>query len=485
MVTPEAVPFAKTGGLADVAGALPDELTSLGCDVRAVMPLYRQVDSAAHGLRRTGDPEGVPFAGQSVDCSFWQTDETEDSATWYFIDAPVYFDRDGLYTLDGKDYPDNFKRFTFFAQRALHLIRRMEWRPDVVHCHDWQTGLVAAYLKIPVATSAVDTTADIYRDIKTLYTIHNIAYQGSFPRKEFPRTGFDWSHFVPDELEFYGKLNFMKSALVFADGINTVSQRYSEEIQSGDTFGRGMQDILAWRSSDLSGIVNGIDVDDWDPRTDSAIAANFGPDDLSGKAACREALLADQGLDAIPTVPLIGMVGRLDAQKGLDLVERALEEIMLLDVRIVVLGTGDPQYHDMLDAAAKRYPGRLSVNLAFSADLARQIEAGADMFLMPSRFEPCGLNQMYSLRYGTVPIVHATGGLADTIADYDPDTEAGNGFVFDNYLPESMYYAIARAVVAFSDQTRWQRLMQRGMRQDLSWTASAEKYRQLYRRIVG
>jgi len=481
-VASEAVPFAKTGGLADVAGALPAALTTLGCEVRCVMPRYRQIDREKFNLKRVVECEPRFFAGELVDREVWCVERS--GVLWYFIDAPCYFDRDGLYTVDGEDYPDNLERFTFFAQEVLALIRHLDWQPDIIHCHDWQTGLIPVYLKIPVSLASIDTGDPFYRRIKTLFTIHNIAYQGLFPKEKLPLTGIGWKHFTFDKLEYWGKLNFLKAGLVFADKLNTVSKRYSEEIQTRE-FGRGMEGVLSWRSRDLTGILNGIDPTVWNPASDEHLPANFTVDHLRGKQTCKRALLKEHGLKARTGTPLIGMIGRLDAQKGLDLIEEALPDIMRLGVQMVILGTGAPEYHKMLEKAAQAYPDQLAANLTFDNALAHRIEAGSDLFLMPSKFEPCGLNQMYSLRYGAVPIVQATGGLADTISDYDPKAKTGNGFSFTSYTAEALVGAVRRAVGLYPDRKAWLDLVRTGMKQDFSWKASAREYLALYRGIVG
>ena len=488
MVTSEAVPFAKTGGLADVAGALPAALTDVGCEVRGVLPWYtRQIKTEGVKVWTVLDNLKLPFLGEEIPCRILAARSPE-PVEWYFIDAPKFFDREGLYTSyveGGKDFPDNFYRFTFFAQATLWLMRKLDWRPDVIHCHDWQTGLIPAYIRIHVETPMVNTGDEFFQGIKTLFTIHNIAYQGLFTKNHFPETGIDWSHFTPGALEYYNQISLLKAGLVYGHKLNTVSQRYSEEIQTWEEFGRGMEGVLAWRSRDLSGILNGIDVDAWNPATDPLIPATFSAEDTRGKAECRRELLASQGLSADDDTPVIGVVGRLAPQKGFDLVEEAFDEIMALGVRMVVLGTGDPEYHEMFQKAVKKYPDQLAINLTFDNKLAHRIEAGSDLFLMPSRFEPCGLNQMYSLRYGTVPIVHATGGLADTITDYDPETDTGNGFSFDEYSAEKLADAVKRAVKLFGEKATWKALVKRGMEQDFSWKASAQRYIELYHQMNG
>ncbi len=482
MVTPEAVPFAKTGGLADVAGALPVALASLGCEVRAVMPRYRQIDARAFGLEQIMPREVQQFGNAEIERDIWHR-KTSDGVDWYFVNAPAYYHREYFYSVGNTDYEDNAERFAFFAQQALQLIKRLRWKPDVIHCHDWQTALVPAYLRNAVKTPMIDTRHPFYAGVKTLLTIHNLAYHGQFPKEKLTATGLGRDLYDDGDLEFWGKINYLKAGLLYANQLNTVSRTYAKEIQT-EKFGCGLDGVLRKRAKDLVGILNGIDTTVWNPQTDDAIPANYHVDDLRGKVQCKRALLRAQGLELRAETPLIGIVGRLVAQKGFDLIERAFDDIMALGVQIVVLGTGDPAYHTMLERMRDRYPDRVALNLTFNNSLAHLIEAGADMFLMPSRFEPCGLNQMYSLAYGTVPIVHATGGLADTVRDIDSSAGNGNGFVFTRYEPAALVNAVRRAVAVYPDRNRWLELMRTGMREDYSWRHSAEQYRDVYEEMV-
>ncbi|HEY6010845.1 MAG TPA: glycogen synthase GlgA, partial [Nitrospirota bacterium] len=462
----EAAPFAKTGGLADVAGSLPPALAALGHDVRVVMPRYRQVDRDRFRLRHV--------AAFSVPLGSWQErgDILEGrmgkNVTVYFINKDIYYDRPELYRTARADYPDNAERFIFFSRAVLELCRAVGFRPDIVHCNDWQTGLVPLYL------STRYREYPQLRRTRTIFTVHNLGYQGLFPHGDMRLTGLGWDVFTPDGLEFWGSMNFLKAGLVYSDVITTVSKTYSREIQTPE-YGHGLDGVLAKRSADLYGIVNGIDTAAWNPATDAAIAKTFTLSRLAGKAVCKQALYALANL-APDSGPVIGMVTRLVDQKGLDILTEALPEIMSLGVRLVILGTGDEKYHRLLTDAAGRYPGRVRVMLRYDDRIAKAIYAGCDLFLMPSRYEPCGLGQMNALRYGTVPMVRKTGGLADTVQDYEPRTGRGTGFVFEEYTAAALVDCLHRVVEAYGDQKRWKRLVQNGMKQDFSWERSAKDY---------
>jgi starch synthase len=354
----------------------------------------------------------------------------------------------------------------------------MAFKPDVIHCHDWQAALTPVYLKHRWRE------APAFAGTKTLLTIHNLAYQGLFPKEDYPLLGLDWSCFTLDGLEFYDKINLLKGGLVFADAITTVSRGYSKEIQT-EEYGYGLDGVLRYRSDRLFGIVNGVDYKDWNPETDRLIAATYGPKDLKGKAKNKQALMQAFNLDKkFAKAPLLGIISRLADQKGFDLVAQVLPELMKQKAMVVILGTGEEKYHDWLAQEAPKYPGQLGVKIAFDNQLAHLIEAGADMFLMPSRYEPCGLNQMYSLKYGTVPVVRATGGLADTVAPVETAKGTGTGFLFTEYSPEAFLKALNKALTAFKDKKLWQKIMLNGMTEDWSWTASAKAYLKLYERLV-
>jgi starch synthase len=461
----EAVPFAKTGGLADVAGALPAALRRNGLDVRVVMPLYRGI--AREGLRPVHQVHTM-IGGQAVGATVWQGAFPSGTPV-YFVDASPLFDRAGLYGEGGKDYDDNLLRFALFSQAAVTLSEE-SWRPDLVHCHDWQAALVPAYLRLR-------------RDpMPTLFTIHTLAYQGLFPAEQFPLTCLPDDWYSMHGVEFFGRVNVMKAGLVWAHVLSTVSETYAREIQT-EEYGMGLDGLMRARSADLFGVLNGVDYREWDPAVDTHIAAHYTAADLSGKARCKTALQQEVGLAERPYAPLIGTVARLVTQKGFDLVTAALEQIVGMGAQLVVLGTGEPAFEEAFRAASARWPQHVRAVIGFDNGLAHRIEAGADMFLMPSRFEPSGLNQLYSLRYGTVPIVRRTGGLADSIVDATPealDQGRANGFVFEEYSASALAAAVSRALAAYRDPGAWRRLQQAGMRADFSWERAAERYRGLY-----
>jgi len=466
----EIVPLAKTGGLADVAGALPAALAARGVDVRLAMPRYRgvllphngwslvEVRAGAEAIRGAAMDGRMPGNGLPIT----------------LIDQPELFDRPGLYGENGRDYEDNLTRFTFFSRAVLQWLEAQSWQPDVIHCHDWQTAL------IPVILAAER------RGPATVLTIHNLAYQGLFPSAQFARTGLPPSMFAVRGLEFWGQVNLLKGGLYFADVLSTVSETYAQEIQT-DEFGAGLDGVLRDRAEDLFGILNGVDYSTWDPSVDTLIPARYSAADLAGKAVCKQHLQRTFNLRTDPRTPLLGMVTRLADQKGLDLVAAVIAEVLATGAQFVVLGTGDPKYHTLFEEMARRFSAQFGVRLGFDNTLAHQIEAGADLFLMPSRYEPSGLNQLYSLRYGTVPVVRRTGGLADSVVDVTPETlEQGqaNGFVFGRYAPDALWDAVHRALEAYRAPAIWLRLQQHGMRADFSWDRSAARYRDLYARAL-
>jgi starch synthase len=465
MVASEAAPFAKTGGLADVLGSLPAALASLGHQVAVVLPRYASIDLKA--ARPVYDNLDVWFGPDRYRCSLYSTDGP---VPFYFVDCPPLYDREALYgDVDG-DYPDNHIRFAALARAALTICRHL-FRPDILHCHDWQAGMVPAYLH---STFANDPT---FLAIRTLFTIHNIGYQGLFPKEALPEIGLDATVFHPSGLEYWGRISFLKSGLVYSDHLSTVSPTYAREIQTPE-YGLGMDGILRARSGVLSGILNGADYSRWSPETDPYLAANYSREDLTGKQICKEHLIAAFGLPAEAMAqPLAGIVSRFTSQKGADLIAAIADRLASSDVRVVALGTGDPEYEALFAKMAADYPGRFSVRIGFDNGLAHQIEAGADMFLMPSRYEPCGLNQIYSLRYGTVPVVRATGGLDDTIKE---DT----GFKFSDYSGDALLRSIEAAAALWRDQPAWRTMMRRGMEQDYSWRVSAGQYSALYQRLT-
>lgn len=464
----EIAPLAKTGGLADVAGALPKALARRGVEVRLAMPAYRGVRlPEAHPAGRVS----VSLGGERVEGTIVEGRMPDSGLPVWLVEQPGFFDRAGLYGEGGADYPDNLARFTFFCRAVQQWVDRGGWVPEVVHCNDWQTALLPVLLKTEGPGG-----------VATVLTIHNLAYQGVFPADQFRLTGLPASVFTIRGLEFWGKVNLLKGGLYAADILSTVSETYAREIQS-DEYGMGLQGLLRVRSADLFGILNGVDYSQWDPAVDAYLPARYSADDLSGKARCKAALQAELGLPGRADTPLLGTVARLVPQKGFDLVTEALEGIVDAGAQLVVLGTGEQAFEAAFRAAAERWPSQVRAVIGFDEALAHRIEGGADIFLMPSRFEPSGLNQLYSLRYGTVPVVRKTGGLADSIVDVTAETlqqGTANGFVFEAYTAQALLATVQRAIAAYRDPPLWRRIQQIGMRADFSWDRAAERYRALY-----
>jgi len=482
LATSEAVPFAKTGGLADVCGALPIELARLGHRPAVILPAYRQADYCGLRIEPLGIDFIVPIGSKMVTGHLLRSELPEGEVPVYLVQQDQYYDRDEIYGAEGKDYIDNCERYVFFSRAVMEAIRLLELRVDVIHANDWQTGLVPAYLKIEYRGLPQ------YEQIASLLTIHNMAFQGQFWHWDMLLTGLDWKYFNWHQMEFHGKLNLLKTGLAFADSISTVSPRYAEEIQSSP-WGCGLEGVLENRREVLSGILNGMDGGQWDPATDPHLAENYDAGTVAeGKAACKADLQEGLGLPVEPRVPLVGFVGRLADQKGLDLVGEVIQQwVQTAEVQWAILGTGQPKYHRLLETLGERFPQKVAVRLEFSDSLAHRIEAGADIFLMPSRFEPCGLSQLYSLKYGTVPVVRATGGLADTITDADERTLAegtANGFSFEEYSSLALRETLRRACEAYAEPEVWSELVATGMGQDWSWARSARQYVELYQRTV-
>jgi starch synthase len=470
----EAAPFAKTGGLADVAGSLPPAIASLGHEVRVVMPYYRQVRSHASNLKHVAT-FSVPLGTWEERCDVLEGRMGRDIIV-YFIKKDIYYDRPELYQAARTEYSDNAERFIFFSRAVLELCRALNYSPDILHGNEWQTGLVPLYLR------TLYRGHETLHRTKTVFTVHNLGYQGIFWHWDMSLTGFGWEVFTPEGIEFWGKVNFLKAGLVFSDIITTVSKTYSREIQTTE-YGHGLEGVLVNRAGDIFGIVNGIDYRAWDPARDLAIAKTYSAARLTGKASCKKALRALLQLPG-SSGPLIGMVTRLADQKGLDILTEALPEIMSLGIQLVILGTGDKKYHRILSDAAGHYSKNLRVLLRYDDSLAKNVYAGCDMFLMPSHYEPCGLGQMMALRYGTVPVVRKTGGLSDTVADYNPKTGQGTGFLFEEYSAPALIDCLLRALDVYSDRNKWERLMRNGMRQDFSWERSAKEYVKVYRKAM-
>lgn len=503
LVAAEVTPFAKVGGLADVAGALPKALKALGHDVRIVMPCYKMIETNPdYGVEDVLPPFPVPAGAGSDEQAFVKRTRlhshygTTGGKRGSDQEIPVYLLGNVPPKRAGESHPGFFQQttsskkvyslqaspYSFFCRAVLEMLPRLapEWMPDVLHCNDWHTGLIPAYQRtLYPYEPAVSAPA-------ALFTIHNLAYHGTFPRDQWPLTGLPESLYDVRYLEFYGGWSFMKSGLVFSDRVNTVSEHYAQEIQTfayGGALAGLMEDLYA--EGKLSGIINGIDYETLDPATDPHIPCHYSADDPAGKAQCKAALQAELGLPASRDTAVLGMVTRLAEQKGLDLLRAVADDILALPVQFVLLGVGDPFYEKYFKRLQTRYPRQVHARIDFDPALAQRIYAGSDLFLMPSRFEPCGLGQLIAMRYGTIPIVRATGGLADTVHDFDPaKSPEGNGFVFAEFAGSALKDAVRRGVAAFEMGTHWDALVQRALRADSSWTRSAEKYVALYREAL-
>lgn len=472
-VCSEVTPLAKTGGLGDVANALPRALRKLGHDVRVAIPCYGSLKEEWKG--EAIGPAVAEYLHPRAEGILRQSVLPNNGVPLYLVQNDYYFDRDYLYGYPGTEYEDNLDRFAFFCAAVLDGVKRTGWRPDVVHCNDWHTALIPSYLRTKY------TNDDFYARTPSLLTIHNLIYQGVYPSWRLQNIGLSWDLFNAECMEFYGDINIMKAGVAFATKINAVSRRYAAEIQSGEQ-GAGLEGFLRTRSADISGILNGADYDEWNPATDPHIAANYTPEDLSGKAKCREALMKWAGFEN-GGAPLVGIVSRIVWQKGFDVVVSAIHEMMELDMRVVILGAGDPLYEDALLDAAEMYPDKLHLELRYDDTLAHKIEAGADFFLMPSHFEPSGLSQLYSLKYGTVPIVRKTGGLADTVVDATKANiakEQATGIVFEAATAPALVEALKRAIALYKDRAAYKVVQQSAMGQDFSWERASKSYATLY-----
>jgi starch synthase len=467
-VASEGLPFSKTGGLADVIEALPKALVGQGHDVAVVLPRYRKVQIKNVLIKSLTIPMGTALRFPAI-----ADGGKPEGVQYFFVDDPEYFDREQLYGAGGRDYADNAERFAEFARIAIELAKQL-WLPDVIHCHDWQSALV------PVLLRTAYTADPQLAPLPVIFTIHNMGYHGLFPRDVLARIGLPDSLFRVDGLEFFGHVNYLKGGLVFSDYLTTVSRKYAQEIQTTE-YGHGLDGVVRTRADHLVGILNGVDYSIWNPEVDGLIAARYSAKDLSGKQVCKRDLLDQFQLPGENlTRPLIGIVSRFADQKGFDLLAEVADELMQEDLAVVALGSGEAKYERMFRELAQQFPERLSVKIAYDNTLAHKIEAGADVFFMPSRYEPCGLNQIYSLRYGTVPVVRATGGLDDTIEPFDPVSGRGTGFKFSEYTGPALLAAVREALAAYADKKAWQRLQTNGMAKDFSWNASALEYGRLY-----
>lgn len=470
-VASEVEPFAKTGGLADVAGSLPKALNKFGEDARVVMPKYSGIPGIFKEKMEYVGYIYVDVSWRHQYCGIFKLEH--EGMTVYFLDNEYYFGRDGLY-----GHLDDAERFVFFSKAVLQMLPVVNFKPDIINTNDWQSSVISMLLKVGYNND------EYYKDIKTVFTIHNLKYQGVFPKEVLAELlGISWEHFKSDGIEFFDKVNFMKAGIVYSDLITTVSSTYSEEIKT-DFFGEQLNDALNSRADSLYGIVNGIDNESNDPSTDKRLFAQYDPENLDDKLTNKHMLQEYTGLKVRHDIPLIGIISRLVDQKGFDLIAYVIEEMMGLEAQYIVLGAGEQRYEDMFRWAAGRYPDKISVNLKYDPVLAQRIYAGSDMILMPSLFEPCGLSQLFGLRYGSIPIVRETGGLKDTIQQYNELTGEGNGFTFARYNAHEMLYSIRQAIHLFYHKATWDRLIRRGMRQDFSWGRSAGEYREVYRKLL-
>ena len=467
----EGLPYSKTGGLADVVEALPKALVAQGHQVSVILPRYRGNPAAPVFL-----PSLTVGFGDRLRFPSITGGGSSNGVSYFFVDDPQYFDREQLYGVQGKDYPDNAARFCEFARAVVEFAKR-GWEPDVIHCHDWQVALVPVLLRTQYKGDSA------LAGLPVVFTIHNMGYHGGFPRTVLPELGLDPDLFRMDAMEFYGKVNFLKGGLVYSDYLTTVSRKYAQEIQT-EEYGCGLEGVVKSRADRLLGILNGVDYSVWSPEQDALIAARYSVRDLTGKRACKKDLLdlfhlpakSPQNLNR----PLLGIVSRFTVQKGFDLLEEIAHELTKLNLTVVALGAGEPRYEKLFRDLAARFPDKFAVKVAYDNTLAHKIEAGSDMFLMPSRYEPCGLNQIYSLRYGTVPVVRATGGLDDTIEPFDPRTGKGTGFKFQGYEAAALLAVIREALGIYSDAKAWRQVQLNGMAKDYSWQTSAHEYARLY-----
>ena len=480
-VSSEIIPYAKTGGLADVTGTLPLYLEKAGHEVSMFMPLYKSVKESSIDTRLSDITFDIPIGDREYTVNLWKsTHHGSKNIAIYFIQRDEYYDRDALYGTESGDYQDNSERFIFFSRAVIEAIKRLGLSIDIIHCHDWQTALIPIYLK------TLFTHDKKLSSIKTVLTIHNLAYQGMFRQEEMKLTGLDMSLFNWKNLEHWGNVNFLKGGIVFADFVTTVSKKYAEEIRTVE-FGCGLEDVIKEYESKLYGIINGVDYSEWSPEIDNLIPSKYSVDDSSGKALCKKHLQKILNLPQTEA-PLLGMISRLAEQKGVDLLIVIMDELMERDLQLVILGIGDEKYHQMLKDAVPKYNSKLSVNIMFDNKLAHEIEAGSDIFLMPSKYEPCGLNQLYSLRYGTIPVVRETGGLADTIIDANDENlknGVATGYTMKGFFATEFLFASDRALEMYKSKTQWNALIKNAMIQDWSWEKSANKYVALFKSVLG
>ena len=480
-VSSEVFPYAKTGGLADVAGSLPIELSKLGHEVKVFMPNYKSIDHNKYFINRIEIIPDFPVrvGGWDRDVKLYNSFLPNSNVEIIFIDHPYYFHRDKIYTENW----DEDERFIFFQKGFIETLQRLQWKPDVVNCNDWQTGL------IPLLVKDNYNWDSFFDNVKFVYTIHNIAYQGRFGKDTLKRAEIDPKFFNPPGIvEHGGDINFMKAGIMMSEIVSTVSETYAKELLTSE-YGAGMEGYLKYREHDFYGIVNGVDYEIWNPEKDESIPHKFSIDDLSGKKKNKQFLLEKFGLGYSENIPVIGIVSRMVSQKGFDLIAKIMNQLMNMNIQLIVLGSGEAKYQSLFTNYAYYYPHKVGTYIGFSDELSHLIEAGSDMFLMPSNYEPCGLNQIYSLKYGTVPIVRKTGGLADTVQDWNEynsyGLDIGNGFSFYDYSPAALLQSIQRAVNDYNHNPVWQKIMKNGMIKDYSWKHSAEQYVELYKKAIG
>ena len=480
-VSPEIIPYAKTGGLADVVGTLPLYLEKAGHEISVFMPFYKSVKKSGIDIKLLDITFDIPIGDSEYTVTLWKSiHHGSKNIAIYFIQHDEYYDRDALYGIESGDYTDNSERFIFFSRAVIEAIKMLGLSIDIIHCHDWQTALIPIYLK------TLFTHEEKLSSIKTVLTIHNLAYQGMFRQEDMKLTGLDMSLFNWKNLEHWGKVNFLKGGIVFADIVTTVSKKYAEEIRTVE-FGCGLEDVIKEYENKLYGIINGVDYTEWSPENDNLISHQYSVEDISGKALCKKHLQKTLNLPQAE-VPLLGMISRLAEQKGVDLLIVIMDDLMKRDLQLVILGIGDEKYHQMLKEAVPKYNSKLSVNIMFDNKLAHEIETGADIFLMPSKYEPCGLNQMYSLRYGTIPVVRETGGLADTIIDANDENlknGTATGFTMKGYFAAELLFSIDRALELYKSKAQWRSLIKNAMKQDWSWEKSADEYVELFKSVLG
>lgn len=473
----ECVPYVKTGGLADVVGAVPQEVAKFGHQATVYLPYYRQVRERVPEKKAVIQSLTLPFQYYNRFAAILDGG-VHKGVQFYFVDCPELFDRENLYSTPTGDYLDNWERFGAFSRAVLEATKQLGV-PDIFHVHDWQTSMIPVYLR------TVYYFDPALRNAGTVLTIHNAGYQGWFPPNTTERLLLPWDVFTMDHVEQYDTFNYLKGGIVYSDAITTVSHKYAEEIQTPE-FGEGLDGVLLKRTADLHGILNGVDYKEWNPATDHNIAAHYTPENLAGKKECRRDLLHAFGAEHVKDgTPVLGIVSRFATQKGFDLIAEIAPRLLDEDVFLVALGTGEPYYEELFRSIHDQYKGKASIKIAYDSTLAHKVEAGSDIFLMPSRYEPCGLNQIYSMKYGTVPVVHATGGLDDTVDEWDPDTRTGSGFKFIHQTADEFYAALERALTTFREaQDSWLRIMQNGMAKSYTWEGPAKQYIEVYQQVA-